>query len=127
MILLTITQIGIYTINQFNELWYIYCDKIYLKNKQVMETIIKRWKEVNDELITHSLLHQYANVSIPDNLSYQFYLQSFIQLNRGVIYNLVVKCDLNSNIVSNCLKFDLNSKVIAINLYIYQTHYSISF
>ena len=55
------------------------------------------------ELITYSLPHQHPNVSISHNLLCQFYLRSFIQLNKIAIYNLIIKCDLNSNIVSNKL------------------------
>ena len=39
------TKIGILAINQINELWYIFCDKIYIEDNQVMETTIDRWKE----------------------------------------------------------------------------------
>ena len=61
-------KVRIYTINCFNELWYSYCDEIYLTDKQVMETKIQRWKVVNEEIIIHSLLHPHDNVSIPDKL-----------------------------------------------------------
>ena len=80
-----------------------FCHKIYIDDNQVMKTTIERWKNVNDALITYSLPHQHNNVTIPNNLLCQYYLQSFIQLNQFAIYNLIIKCDLNSKIVSNRL------------------------
>ena len=50
------TKIGIYTFNHFNESWYIFCDKIYIEDNQVMETTIERWKNISTILIILLLL-----------------------------------------------------------------------
>ena len=99
------TKIGNYkcSISNQYELWHIYCDTIYVNNNKVMEMYIKRWNMSDYSSIWHSI--QYCNESTTTsthspNLSS---IQSYVCLIPNGIFNLIVKVNLNSQIVDHNL------------------------
>ena len=99
------TKLGRYKLSNStqNELWYVYCDTRYIDNNKVMEINIKRWNMTDYSLTWHTIQHCHNDITICINSPNLWFLRSYIYLIKNGIFHLIVKFDLNSNIIDHYL------------------------
>ena len=99
------TKIGNYKCNNTNqyELWYVYCDTTHVNNNKLMEINIKRWNILDYSSIWHTIQHCNENTIVSIHSPYLSSIQSYICLNRYGVFNMIVKVNLNSQVIDHNL------------------------